>query len=287
MTQTTLKLIARAVMLADHIGEFIPGRPLLLRLIGRISAPVFVFCAVQGALHTRDRIKYLKRLYLWGVFMGAMDFFLNSLLPVLGRPCDNNIFPSLFLIVLFIHIWEKYKENSAGYTGQNRYISPADADAGRKRDRILSLIGFFIIPAVLRMGLIFRETALSPLPVYNILDALLPNIITCEGSIAVVAMGVVLYQCKKDRKTLTLGYIAYCGVYLATVLCRYFSSGRRVWLPVSDWLFIYNYQWLQILALPFIICYNGRRGKGYSRFFYIFYPLHIGIFAVTGYFLTF
>ena len=46
MTTTTLKLIALALMLIDHIGEFIPGTPLFLRILGRASAPVFLFCSV-------------------------------------------------------------------------------------------------------------------------------------------------------------------------------------------------------------------------------------------------
>ena len=30
-----------------------------------------------------------------------------------------------------------------------------------------------------------------------------------------------------------------------------------------------------ILALPLLLLYNGKRGKGHKRFFYIYYPAHV------------
>lgn len=44
MTSTSLKVIALILMLLDHIGQFIPGTPLWLHWLGRLSAPVFMFC---------------------------------------------------------------------------------------------------------------------------------------------------------------------------------------------------------------------------------------------------
>lgn len=47
--------------------------------------------------------------------------------------------------------------------------------------------------------------------------------------------------------------------------------------PLTD-----NYQWLQISALPFLLCYNGEKGKGMKYFFYTFYILHILILWAVG-----
>ncbi|WP_442913827.1 TraX family protein [Lacrimispora sp.] len=46
MTSTSLKILAAILMSIDHIGEFIPGMPIYLRWIGRLSAPIF-FIAVH------------------------------------------------------------------------------------------------------------------------------------------------------------------------------------------------------------------------------------------------
>ena len=63
MTTFLLKIIAVVLMTVDHVGKFF-GLPVFMRWLGRLAAPVFFFCAVEGALHTSDRKKYIKRLYL-------------------------------------------------------------------------------------------------------------------------------------------------------------------------------------------------------------------------------
>ena len=47
-------------------------------------------------------------------------------------------------------------------------------------------------------------------------------------------------------------------------------------------LFSYSIQWLQILALPLMLLYNGKKGPGLKYFFYIYYPLHSAVLFVLG-----
>ena len=47
-------------------------------------------------------------------------------------------------------------------------------------------------------------------------------------------------------------------------------------------LFLINYQWMMILALPFMLIYNGEKGRGLKWLFYIFYPVHIFILFILG-----
>lgn len=63
MTSTSLKILAVILMVIDHTGEFISGMPICLRWIGRISAPIFFFCSALAMHYTKDRKKYLFRLY--------------------------------------------------------------------------------------------------------------------------------------------------------------------------------------------------------------------------------
>lgn len=42
--------------------------------------------------------------------------------------------------------------------------------------------------------------------------------------------------------------------------------------------------WLMVLVIPFYFLYNGKKGKNIKAFFYLFYPLHIWILYIVGYF---
>ena len=53
-------------MILDHIHYFFSftGKiPLFFSWIGRLAAPLFLFCIVEGFLHTHDRKKYFLRIY--------------------------------------------------------------------------------------------------------------------------------------------------------------------------------------------------------------------------------
>ncbi len=79
----TLKIIAIATMLIDHIGAAlvetmlyrggagIPGHwyeiDTVLRAIGRTAFPIFVFLLVEGFFHTRSRGRYFGRLALFSL----------------------------------------------------------------------------------------------------------------------------------------------------------------------------------------------------------------------------
>ena len=72
MAQEQLKLIACITMLADHIGAvFIPGS--FLRIIGRISFPIYCYLLTEGVCHTGNRSRYGRRLLL-GLILSEIPF---------------------------------------------------------------------------------------------------------------------------------------------------------------------------------------------------------------------
>lgn len=107
---TLLKLIALIFMFIDHAGKMCFPAVREMRMLGRIAFPLYCWCMVVGACHTRSFPKYLLRIGLIGLlsqplYMVALDHPLTT--------C--NIFLTLFLALLGLwglrekrygsHIW--------------------------------------------------------------------------------------------------------------------------------------------------------------------------------------
>lgn len=82
LSGSTLKIMALAIMLIDHIGAVIVQRTmwmpgfehdfwnslyLPLRYVGRLAFPIFCFLLVEGYVHTSDVKKYMRRMLLFAL----------------------------------------------------------------------------------------------------------------------------------------------------------------------------------------------------------------------------
>lgn len=117
---TQLKIIALITMLIDHIGAIIlpclinyaqskqnlslfislEGIMVLMRLVGRISFPIFAFLIVNGYFHTSDKAKYLLRLGLFALI--SEPFFDFATMGTWLEFTYQNIFFTLALGLLAI-----------------------------------------------------------------------------------------------------------------------------------------------------------------------------------------
>jgi hypothetical protein len=118
MTTSMLKVIAILLMLIDHTGAVIFPQAIILRLIGRLSFPIFAYLIVVGYTKTKSFTKYLTRLVIFAAlsqipfslafgekltifsFSDFLSFFVGSPNPHL------NIFFTLALGLLAIRIWD-------------------------------------------------------------------------------------------------------------------------------------------------------------------------------------
>jgi hypothetical protein len=62
-----LKLLAAILMVVDHVGVVFFPDVVTLRVMGRLSFPIFIWLLVEGERHTRNFEQYCIRLLLLGI----------------------------------------------------------------------------------------------------------------------------------------------------------------------------------------------------------------------------
>ena len=78
LNSNTLKIIAAAAMLIDHIGLiFFPYKP-IFRVIGRLAFPIFAFMIAEGCKYTKNRLKYFLTIAVLGVLCQIFYFIFKD-----------------------------------------------------------------------------------------------------------------------------------------------------------------------------------------------------------------
>ncbi len=95
MSSFVLRLLALSTMVCDHIGYALLPQVAWLRMVGRISFPLYCFLLAQGFRHTRNVSKYALRLALFALLSEIpynLVFYRGATLPT-----AHNVFFSLLL----------------------------------------------------------------------------------------------------------------------------------------------------------------------------------------------
>ncbi len=103
-----LKLIAVATMLVDHIGAVLFPEVMVLRYIGRIAFPIYVFLLVEGFVYTKNLRLYEARLLIFAL-LSEIPFDLAFSSTVLERS-SQNVFFTLFLGLMMLDFMERMQE---------------------------------------------------------------------------------------------------------------------------------------------------------------------------------
>lgn len=266
-TSYSLKVLALLLMTLDHIyyyfGSGILPIPHIFTLLGRISAPLFLFAMAEGFSHTHDRMAYLKRLYLASVLMSVGNDLVNSFLPhPNGAMVINGMFATLFIVGLYIWAIELLLGNIKKKNWKNIGIALA---------MLLIPIGSGI-GITLYMG---NTASVSPIGriVFQALYTLVPSPIFVEGSVYWVFLGIGFYFLRNKKIGLSVFYVLMSGFFFFT------AAGEGM---TYENLFILNDQWFMVLSLPFILLYSGQRGKKMKYFFYMYYPLHVYVLVLLA-----
>lgn len=254
----SLKYLAMALMVLDHIQYFFAytGKiPVFFSMLGRLAAPLFLFCVIEGFTHTHDRKKYFLRIYLLSVLMGAIQFSFYNIGNALVRP--DGFFPqnqmlasfAILIVVLQGFHWCSCKKWGRGLIA-------------------------ILVPTLLPFAAAGLMTAF-PAPALSFSISLLAfTVLPChsfimDGGTATLIFGIVLYLFRKSRKMQAFAFVVTCLLW--DIVRLLFMAPN---LGVADF-FTVAYEWMEVFAVVPMLCYNGTRGQGSKRLFYWFYPVHV------------
>ena len=266
LSDTSLKEIALALMVLDHIHYFFSftgAVPEWFSMLGRVSAPLFLFCTAEGFAHTHDRRTYLLRLWAMGAGMGLVQFVIGV---GLGRRADgfypmNGILRDLTVACL---LWQ-----GIDWLRQHRL------------GRALALVGGVGVlwPAV-SLALVAALPPAGQLPLYFLSWTVLPNwAFSTDGGVWFILGGVLLYALRGHRKIQVLAWAAWAFWIDMGSVSYLLRMGGGISLGQAMLL---SYQWMEVFAAPLMLLYNGQRGAGHKQLFYWFYPAHVyGLYAVS------
>ena len=242
LSSFALRVIALITMMIDHVGMVFFPQHIWIRYIGRLSFPIYAFLLATGFIHTSSRKKYLIRLLAAGVISEIpYDFGLYS-----GFSWQHqNIMFTLSCGLLILWCLDNVIFYPKWY---------------------IKLISAAALPILVIMSAWCNFS-------YGIYGVILP--VFYYVFLRWNPLGMVC-DFLKDRYPLAAGAGALCTYIfngITRVNFRVFSrSLKLITLNSTQMYACYS-------AIPLVL-YNGRKGlsgKGLKWFFYLAYPVHIGI----------
>ena len=242
-----IKLIAVMFMTIDHIGSTFYHTMGFswLRMLGRIAAPLFLFVVINSAHHVNSKLRFAVKLYIAHVIVCIITLLCSTVfVDIFGNILQFSILSTFSYTVLLVWIIE------------NIIYGIKDKVPGKTIAFGCAMAGIIIVPIVCRV--VFPS---------EILAIIIPDILTIEYTPIFVIMGIIWYF--TDNKVIQsmvlviFSFISLIGSYFVNTQARFMF--RAYFSHIQFWM---------ILAIFFMLLYNGERGKNVKKFFYIYYPAH-------------
>lgn len=261
-----VKLIALLSMTIDHIGvygfetPFVRGYYSVIRYIGRIAAPLFLFMLIESIRHCQSMSRFAVKIYLAAIFTGIIYAITNYYKGGIdGVYTPGNILFSYFYVIIFCSLYNKAKSS----------------DCAKRFYYLISAIIIVYFPKIIFDAVKHYHFGLSESFVinhpqsYQLLDDLFNSLICpiqyVEYSWIFVLLGVLLYIFPTRKTQILIFSLFSCLSYLGSTLHLYT-------LYCAD--FFSNTQFFMILSIPIYAIYNGDRGRKTKVFYYLYYPIH-------------
>lgn len=258
LTGFQIKYIAMALMVLDHIYnffEFTDKIPVWFSMLGRLSAPLFLFCIIEGFTHTHNRKKYFIQIYGIAIAMGLIQFAI----PMFGFSRPDGVYPQNQMLATFAVLLV--------------ILQGIDWCAKRKWAKGLMAI---IIPTILPFIAVIVGNIFNSSGVWFIINLLNYSILPLhswimDGGTLFILQGIFLYAFRKKRKWQALVFAITSLIYI--IMPILYIPNITVKLFFTDY-----YEWMSAFAAILMLLYNGERGKGNKKLFYWFYPGHVYVF---------
>lgn len=254
-----LKYLAMFLMVLDHIHyffEFTGKIPLAFSWAGRLAAPLFLFCIIEGFLHTHDRKKYFFNIYGLSILMGLIQFsFYNVGVRLVrgdGFFPQNQMLASFALLLLLLQgfDWCSQKKFAKGI---GMILSVL----------FVPLAVFILLANVIHAGFLANVLAFTVLPVHFFI---------LDGGTSTLVMGALLYLFHRHPKRQAAAFVIMVVLWDVVRIILLMPG-----ITFTEF-FTLGYQWMEVFAVIPMLCYNKTRGHGSKSLFYWFYPVHIYLF---------
>lgn len=289
LSGSTIKLIAIAAMLIDHIAAGILARVLLvengrqygigvtadptenplfwvmfiMRMIGRLGFPIFCFLLVEGFLKTRSVKKYAFRL---GMFALISEIPFNlALCGSVTASGHQNVFLTLLIGLIALWFFDLFAKYSFTIVQRNVFFISG-----------IAVISFYIAQFIVQIS---KTEFLIAYPVTCGVAALVwlaaAKKYSAEHIGRISANLMVLVLCMMLADLLRTDY---SGMGVLTIAVMYVFRKNKIKSMLWGCIVLTAMSLGEITAfltlLP-ISRYNGERGLKLKYFFYLFYPVHL------------
>ena len=235
LSSNLLKIIAAICMVIDHLGYMYYPSAIWMRIVGRISLPIFAFFIAEGCFYTKNRLKYFSLTFGLGVICQIVYFIAmeSTYMSIL-------ITFSLAILLTFSYLDIK----NAVYRGAPFY----------------EIIGKFII--FIATGVcVYYLNGLFDID-YGFYGCILPLFFAI-----VTPTSVKLPLMEKNAKVDLLGKVNLLPLRLLLAI------DPLIMIAINGGAQFYYYALLSLILLLFYSGERGKLKMKY--FFYIFYPLHL------------
>ena len=242
-----LKLLAAVFMLIDHAGMLLFPDEAWLRVLGRLSMPLFAFMIAEGCRYTKNKWKHFFLLFGLGVGCQIVYILFDPKKVYLG------ILITFSISTLIIYAMQYAKKC---------FFSPKTSWAKKTASALWVALLVTLSYLLCRFILVDYGFWGIMMPVFaSIFDFhRIPTPVEGENPESSQAES----SFEKWRRLDCLPIKVLCMAVAEILLIATHS------LPL--------FQLPALLAFPLLLLYNGEKGKANLKyFFYIFYPLHLGV----------